>query len=348
MAKRASLVVNGKAVKAVRGDSLLEAAMGAGILIPHDCCSGQCDTCRVRVYVGEVDAQGTQRGDTVLACQARVAGNAVLEFDAVPEVSKLAARVTSIRQLSPDIIETTLLLARAFDYLPGQYVKCTFSGYPSRDYSPTLRTDGTGERNELILQIRRQADGAISSHLGTRIGVGHKVTVHGPFGSAFHRVGAGRIILVAAGTGWAPIWAIARAARYREPSRAMIVIAGARDPRNLYMSESLAWLKQTGVAQIIATSSGDKAAGVLRGRPTDHLPELQPDDTVYVAGAPEMVRAVQALCEEAGVTCYADAFVASSRKRSIKDKVLGILFSRTATAPDAANTQVAGAPLAPR
>ena len=219
-------------------------------------------------------------------------------------------------------------------------------GYPARDYSPTLRSDGTGERNELILQIRRLADGVVSSDLGGGIVPGHKVTVHGPFGSAFHRVGPGRLILISAGTGWAPIWAIARASRYREPSREMIVIAGARDPRNLYMAEALAWLAKTGVAKAVATSSGGKAADILSGRPTDHLPELRPDDTVHVAGAPEMVAAVQALCEDAGATCYADAFVASPTKRSIKDKFLSIWFTRGAGAPDAANTEAAVAPRA--
>ncbi|QEL25211.1 2Fe-2S iron-sulfur cluster binding domain-containing protein [Bosea sp. F3-2] len=339
MAKQVSLVVNGKAAPVARGDSLLEAALGAGILIPHDCCTGQCETCRVRVYAGEVDAQGTQQGDTVLACQARVTGDAVLQFDAVPEVRKLAATVSGIRPLSPDIIETTLLLKRDFTYLPGQYVKCKFSGYPSRDYSPTLRTDGTGERNELILQIRRQVGGVVSADLGTRIRPGHKVTVQGPYGSAFHRVDTGRIILIAAGTGWAPIWAIARAARYREPSREMIVIVGARDPRNLYMAESLAWLAETGVARIMPTSSGGKAAGILSGRPTDHMPALRTDDTVYVAGSFEMVAAVQARCEAAGTTCHADPFVASVAKRTIRDRIAGFFFARAVNWPKTAQTQ---------
>ncbi|WP_441513903.1 2Fe-2S iron-sulfur cluster-binding protein [Bosea sp. TAF32] len=347
MAKQASLVVNGKAVAVSRGDSLLEGAMGGGIVIPHDCCTGQCETCRVRVYAGEVDARGTRQGDTVLACQARVIGDAVLQFDAVPEIRKLAATVSAIRPLSPDIIETTLLLRKDFTYLPGQYVKCKFSGYPSRDYSPTLRSDGTGERNELILQIRRQVGGVVSPDLGTRIRPGHKVAVQGPYGSAFHRTDGGRIILIAAGTGWAPVWAIARAARYREPSREMVVIVGARDPRNLYMAEALAWLAETGVASIAPTSSGGKAAGILSGRPTDHMPALRPDDAVYVAGSCEMVAAVRMRCEAAGTTCYADPFVASVAKRTIRDRIAGLLFARTVNWPGTSQTRSAAENLRP-
>ncbi len=86
MATHSSLLVNGKEIKAAPGEILLEAALSGRIVIPHDCCTGQCDSCRVRVYAGEVDARGTAKADTVLACQARVTGDAVIEFDAVPDV----------------------------------------------------------------------------------------------------------------------------------------------------------------------------------------------------------------------------------------------------------------------
>lgn len=331
MTPQVHLVVNGKSIRVALGDVLLEAVIGAGMTIPHDCSTGQCETCRVRVYDGEVDPMGTQRGDTVLACQARISGEAVIEFDAVPVPTKISGRVSAILPLSPEILEVTLSLARDFTYLPGQYVKCTFAGFPARDYSPTLRNDGSADSNELILQIRRIENGVVSAHLGNRIAVGHKVSIHGPFGSAFHRPGDGRIILVAAGTGWAPIWAIARASRYREPTREMVVIAGARDPRNLYMADALAWLAGTGASRVVATASGQVAEGIvaegiLVGRPTDHLPGLRASDTVHVAGSPEMVAAVELLCREAGAVCHADAFVASPMKQSFKDKVFGLFF----------------------
>ncbi len=329
MAGQASLVINGRQIQVAHGDVLLEAAMGAGLRIPHDCSTGQCETCRVRIYDGAIDARGTQRGDTVLACQARISGDAVIEFDAVPDPIKLSGRVTAIIALSPDIVEVTVLLPRELTYLPGQYVKCVFAGFPARDYSPTLRNDGTGERTELIFQIRRLAGSQVSAHLGGRIAAGHKVSLHGPFGQAFHRQGEGRIILVAAGTGWAPIWAIARASRYREPSRDMVVIAGARDPGNLYMLDALAWLSTRGVGHVVATASGGAAEGLLQGRPTDHLPPLRAEDTVHVAGSPELVAEVQRRCAAAGATCYADAFFAAIQKRSLTDKLLGLFSNRS-------------------
>jgi len=92
-------------------------------------------------------------------------------------------------------------LSKPLTHLPGQYVKVSFAGFPSRDYSPTLRVDGTCELNELIFHIRACPDGVVSSQLGRGIGLGHRVRVRGPFGSAFFRKAEGRIVLVATGTG---------------------------------------------------------------------------------------------------------------------------------------------------
>jgi len=195
-------------------------------------------------------------------------------------------------------------------------VKVSFAGFPSRDYSPTFRIDGTCELNELVFNIRACAEGVVSSALGRGIDVGHRVRVHGPFGHAFFRKAEGRIVLVATGTGWAPIWSVARAARYHQPEREMVVIVGARHPENLYMQPSLDWLRETGVQQITMTCSGSRAADPIQfGRPTAHLPRLRETDTIFVAGAPEMVAAVELLAGIGGAGCYADPFVPAAGRR---------------------------------
>jgi ferredoxin-NAD(P)+ reductase (naphthalene dioxygenase ferredoxin-specific) len=320
----ATLLINGRKIEANPGDTLLDAGLANRIVIPHDCCTGQCSTCRVRVYDGEVDDEGTRDGDTVLACQATVAGNAVIEFEEVPIAAKRSGTVTAMTRISPDIFEVVLTLSKRLTYLPGQYVKVSFAGFPSRDYSPTLRVDGTGELNELVFHIRACADGAVSSHFGRRIGVGHRVQVRGPFGNAFFRKAEGRIVLVATGTGWAPIWAVARAARHHQPEREMVVVVGARDARNLYMQTSLEWLRQTGVEQITMTCTGSRADHPLQfGRPTVHLPRLLPSDAVFVAGAPEMVSAVEFLAGLAGATCHADPFLPATGRRRLGSVIAG-------------------------
>ena len=334
MSAKCELVVNGKRIAARIGDTILNAALVERIVIPHDCNTGQCETCRIRVYAGEVDDQGTRRGDTVLACRATVAGEAVVEFDEVPSPGKRAGTVASVAKLTPDIFAVTVRLDRAFTYLPGQYVKVSFAGYPVRDYSPTLPPHGITDFNTLLFHIRREVGGAVSSDLGRRISAGTRVSVQGPFGNLFHRRGDGRIILVSSGTGFAPIWAVARASRFREPDREMIVIAGARHAHNLYMREAMAWLARTGVERLILTCSGDSHQPDVRaGRPTAHLPKLNASDTVFTAGAPAMVAAVELLAESAGATCYADAFLPAEISRPWRQRLATLVRNQFRSDP---------------
>jgi naphthalene 1,2-dioxygenase ferredoxin reductase component len=329
MAQRCDFVVNGRRFHCEIGETILDAAIGARILIPHDCSTGQCETCRVRVYAGEVNDEGTRRGNTVLACQAKIIGEAVVEFDAAPDPVRRDGAVTSVLPLTPDILEVKVRLSAELPSLPGQYVKVSFDGFPSRDYSPTVPVDEIVDLNAILLHIRRMPGGIVSSELGRQITVGTRARVYGPFGNAFHRRGEGRIILVSSGTGFAPIWAIARASRFREPEREMFVVAGARHASNLYMRDALQWLRGTGVQDVILTASGPKSApDVAAGRPTAHLPRLLPTDTIYVAGASAMVTAVELLAETAAATCYADPFLPSTVKWPWRQRLAKLVRNR--------------------
>ena len=155
----------------------------------------------------------------------------------------MRGRVSSIVPLTPDIVEVRIDLDGSIVLLPGQYVKLSFQGYPSRDYSPTSPTHRSWDPSQLVFHIKVYQRGAVSSCLGGAIRTGHRVIVEGPFGGAFYRPGPTRLVLVGTTTGWAPLWAIARAARLEEPDRRMRVVVGARRSQNLYMSDALKWLR---------------------------------------------------------------------------------------------------------
>jgi 3-phenylpropionate/trans-cinnamate dioxygenase ferredoxin reductase subunit len=341
MSDHCTLVVNGRQLRANIGDTLVDAGLAAKLLIPHDCCSGQCDTCKVRVLSGSVDDQGTLDGAMVLACQATIEGDAEIVFEEVPIPAKRAGTLTAMRPLSPEIVEVVISMNSPFPYFAGQYMKVAFAGYPSRDYSPTAYLDGGLDETELVFHIKRYEGGLVSSALGNAIGLGHKVAVNGPYGHAFYRPGPSRLVLVASGTGWAPIWSVAHAARLAEPTRAMVVIAAARDPRNLYMGPALNWLSANGVAEIVVTATGERVGGDTRfGRPTEFLPEITASDLVYAAGAPEMVDAVKHLAHLGGAECHADPFTISPNA--------GSMFDRLRRAMRAGAAAPAESPLSPR
>src|SRR3954452_4246243 len=163
---------------------------------------------------------------------------------------------------------------------------------------------------------------------------------------AFYREAASRLVLVASGTGWAPIWSVARAARLAQPEREIVVVAGARDPRNLYMGPAVDWLSSNGVRDIVLTASGNEGGdGIRFGRPTEFLPELTLADTVYAAGAPAMVDAVKLLAHRAGAECHADPFTMNTQGASMLDRLRQMMRAPAgASAQNPLSPRPAGAP----
>ncbi len=332
MASSCNLVINGRSVRARIGETLIDAGLAGSIIVPHDCRTGQCESCRVTVVSGAVDDQGTADGRSVLACQATVDGDAVIAFDEVPAATKAAGIVAEISQLSPEVVEVVVALQSPLEYRPGQYVRLKFSGFPAREYSPSCRLDGSCDNEQLVFHVRRLPGGVISTQLGATIRVGHRAQVQGPFGHAFLREGEGPLVLVAGGTGWAPIWALARAARREQRHRDLVVIAGSRDPDNLYMRPALNWLIDDGVRDIIATTEVGATRPTLPGRPTHYLPSLGLEDTVHVAGPSGLVDAVKRKARSAAARCYADPFLPSEQTPSMVDRVMQMLRAPAGTA----------------
>jgi NAD(P)H-flavin reductase/ferredoxin len=333
MKRYCRLIVNGKLVEARAGEKLIDAALGGSILIPNDCRSGQCQSCRVTLVSGSVDDNGTSDGRTVLACQATVAGNAEIEFEELPLPMKRVGAVTEINELSPEIAEVVLTTSAPLEFRPGQYVRVKFSGYPAREFSPTFRLDGLLKKIELVFHIRRLPEGIVSGQLGKAIRPGHAVHVQGPFGTTYLRAGQGPLVLVAGGAGWAPIWALACAARSSQRNRELTVVAGSRDVDNLYMLPSLQSLIDDGVRDVIATTETGAIPPIRPGRPWHYLPLLGLEDTVYVAGPVGLIEIVKKKARSANAQCYADPFLPSSQTLSLRDKITRLWRSQPQPRP---------------
>ncbi len=100
--------------------------------------------------------------------------------------------------------------------------------------------DDFAEREFLHLQVQRIRRGRVSAAIGSGIREGHRVKVQGPFGSAFLRpASVNRLVLVASGTGFAPIWSIAVAAIQEHQRRHVVMVVGARTIDSLYMINAL-------------------------------------------------------------------------------------------------------------
>ena len=243
MARSHQVTVNGNSFPARRGELLLDAALSNGVDLPYNCRAGHCGTCCVRLVSGKVrGGEGSEPG-IVHACQCRIIGDVVVEKDQSSGVRTVEGVLSSLRALSPDVMEVGIRTNRALPYHAGQYAQVRFSGYPSRPFSITHPLHGNPNSRLVWFHVRRMKDGRVTSSLGRRIRPGHRVKLTGPYGSAHFRPDLdSRLILVGTNTGFAPIWSIAVAALREKPERMMIIIAGGRNVESLYMGPALVQL----------------------------------------------------------------------------------------------------------
>lgn len=303
MSARCSLVLNGKSVRISTGDTPLEAALADGMIAPAQALHG-----------AAVPGQGAGPGARRVQAPRDRADPLRLPLSSPPPIPAAAdepapavavrtGTVTDVRSLTAHVIEVVVTVNRDLALGPGAQVALALDGVGLRTLCPTLRVDGAAELNELVFHLARDEDGW---SLADSLPLHADVKVRGPVGRAQYRPGGGRLVLVSAGCGFAQVWSIARAARYIEPAREMCLIVGARDPLDLYMRESLDWLRATGVGRIVlsADRSRQRPPDVRPGPLTAHLPSLRATDVVHVAGDSSTVGAVQVLAASVGARCY--------------------------------------------
>jgi 3-phenylpropionate/trans-cinnamate dioxygenase ferredoxin reductase subunit len=306
------VVLNNEHYLANAGDLLLDWALMNGVELPHDCRAGLCGACRVRLVEGRVFGGHEPGDDMIHACQARIVSDIAIVTEAVPDPVTLSGCVADLVRLAPDIAGVRIDVPKPFAYLPGQFCKLQFRGFPARSYSPTFPLEGRPDDRMLHFHIRRIDDGKVSTALGRDIRRGHRVRLSGPFGSAFlRRDHRGPIVLVAGGTGFAPMWSIAVAAITERPERELVLIVGARELRSLYCHSALCRLARfPNVTIIPVVSEPQRDFSAIRvGLPTDYLPPLSPDHVVYTSGPPVMTESVGRIARAAGARCYADPFL---------------------------------------
>lgn len=309
------------------GQTILEAALAAGIPYPHSCTAGRCAACKSKLHAGQVTLKPHTRfaltdeekaQGLILACRALPQGDVSAswlgEAPADAASPPQGAEVVGIEQMTHDIRRLVLKLddRARFRFSAGQYLKLTVAGAPARPYSMASRPD-----EELIeLHIRAVPGGRTSSLIMSALKVGDRVGVEGAFGSAYWRdAHEGPMIAVAGGSGLAPIKSIVETALATGNNAPITVYFGARAGRDLYLVEHFRALaaRHDHVSYHVALSRED-AADCRRARVSEAIARDQAalgGAKAYVAGPPAMVDAVQVVLAAQGVApddIHADSF----------------------------------------
>ncbi len=249
---RISLSKSNRSFSATPDQSLLDAALGASLNLPHSCKGGNCGSCRARLLQGEIEypngpplglSDAEKADGFVLLCQARARSDLCIEtFElTTPEqslIKRLPARIERVQPLSHDVMGLHLRLpaAEAFGFEAGQYIDIMLPGGRRRSFSIASPPH---EPRLLELHVRRVAGGEFSAPLFSGDPKSALLRIEGPLGQFVYRPGGAPMLLVGGGTGLAPLQSILRHVVENGIERDIAVYWGVRSARDLYAHGAL-------------------------------------------------------------------------------------------------------------
>lgn len=313
-------------------EHILDAALKNGVGLPYGCKDGACGSCKAKILQGRVEqgphaataltAQERSDGFALLCC-ARAASDLQVEVREVAgygdyPARKMPCRVAKIEKCAADVAVITLQLPASehLKFRAGQFVEFTLPDGARRSYSIATAPHAD---EPVRLHVRHMPGGVFTDAL---FGVAGKpvrerdiLRLEGPLGTFFLRPDSGRpIVLLASGTGFAPIKSIAETifhlglnrpalqdgAQAERPARTVALYWGARRRPDLYMDALPAqWAQeQPNFRYVPVLSEADDddrwhgRRGFVHQAVMQDLPDLSGHE-VYVCGAPAMVEAAR-------------------------------------------------------
>ncbi|MCK9984191.1 MAG: phenol/toluene 2-monooxygenase (NADH) P5/A5 [Azoarcus sp.] len=208
----------GQTIEIEEGQTILDAALRAGIYLPHACCHGLCATCKVQVVDGEIEhgeassfaLMDFERDEQkTLACCATAQSDLVIEaeIEEDPDAENLPVRdfagtVTRIETLTPTIKGVWIKLddPQGMRFQAGQYINLQLpDGIGSRAFSVASAPSDAGE---IELNIRIVPGGQGTRYVHETLRVGDRTKISGPYGRFFVKKSAQvPVVFMAGGSG---------------------------------------------------------------------------------------------------------------------------------------------------
>jgi CDP-4-dehydro-6-deoxyglucose reductase len=327
--------------------TVLDAALAAGILLPYSCRSGACSTCKAKVVSGSIQPvpsaevvlspEEREAGYTLL-CQARATSDLVVESREIRlasdiQVRKLPSRVTSMMRPADDVavLQLQLPATETFKFYAGQYVELILKDGKRRSYSMANPPHAAAA---LELHIRHLPGGLFTDHVfgvgATQMKEREILRIEGPLGSFFLREDSDLpIVMLASGTGFAPIKSIIEHMVHQGIKRPVTLYWGGRRPVDLYMSAlAQSWAATIPnftyvpvVSDALAEDGWTGRTGFVHKAVMEDFPNLA-NHQVYACGAPIVVdsarREFVAHCKLPDDAFFADSFTSEADLAALK------------------------------
>jgi NAD(P)H-flavin reductase/ferredoxin len=319
--------INGQAITVNPKETLLTAALREGIEFPHSCRVGGCATCKCKLVSGQVkeltetgyilsDAELDQ--GYILACQAVPKNDVRIEVDLSAQGTRrsVQGRVLSQQALTHDITRLTVRLDETLNYKAGQFANLSVASLPgvARSYSFATPVQANGH---VSFFVREVPNGVFSTHIHRDQVVGQSVTVEGPMGDFWLRPDSAPMLLIAGGSGLAPMLALLQDAADQGVSRDVTLLFGARQERDLYAQAEIddlarRWKGRFQFLPVLSEVTPDAPWQGARGLVTEHLSSVMvPGCHAYLCGPPPMIDAAMPLLLQQGISranIHADRF----------------------------------------
>lgn len=331
--------------------SILAAGLEAGFMLPYNCRSGFCRTCKSKVVDGAISyadqpmthyltAEEHAQGYALL-CQANPRSDLLIETDEIIGAENIPPRHTPCRVVAMDraaddvmIVKLRLPQNENVRYFPGQHLAFHLGEGTKREYS--IANAGRPEgMTELELHIRHTPGGIFTDKLFNEMAVKALLKLETPLGTFFLRSDSERpVILMATGTGFAPIKAMVEhaIATGEIDRRRFTLYWGGRREQDLYMAElAHGWAAaHPNFTFHPILSRGEEAgwsgrAGYVQDRLLEDHPDLSGFD-VYACGSPAMIadamHRFEAMGDAGPAHFYADEFLTAAERAARSKEAL--------------------------
>ena len=252
----------GETLEIEPGESLLAGVLRQGRFLRYGCKHGGCGTCRARLVGGDCRlseatsyalSDADRAEDIVLLCSTFPEENCHVvidvadtmdltadEFAAGQVVGEYVGEVAAIEPLAHDIrlLRLDLLDSVGMDFVPGQYAEVQVPGTEDEWRSFSM-ANPPAERGSLNFVVKVIPGGRFSSTLDGALSVGDRLRLRGPLGQFGIRLSHRPMLMVAGGSGMAPILAMLAQLEASENQRPVTFFFGARCDRDLFLTADL-------------------------------------------------------------------------------------------------------------
>lgn len=293
-------------------ESVLEAALRQQCNLPYGCRNGACGACKAEIKSGTVTydnelpegiSEKEHEQGFALLCQAKASSDLLLktrmiETSADIKPRQFPCRVTTCEKLNDDVIRLVLELPKTerLQFLAGQYIDIVMKEGKRRSFS---LASPPHEDQKLELHIRYYEGGLFSEYAFNDLKNKVLLRIEGPLGQFTLQDSNRPIIMIAGGTGFAPVKSLVEHALKKGDKRPIHIYWGARTETDLYL-DSLAkqWSSDHEQISYTAVLSDVKSLNNWNGKTgfvhhavlEDHT-DLSGHD-IYACGPPPMVNAV--------------------------------------------------------